>query len=622
MTVAPIKEGKVLNRLNLSKETAAQAAIDDVLRDVERRLFVSPFGCCHVNLVASILKMCHSQSCGKCVPCRIGLSQLSNILDKILYGVSSMDDLKLLEKTAVSIYESADCAIGYETADTVLRGLRNFRDDYINHVNSGKCSPDEGGSVPCVNRCPAHVDIPGYIALVEAGRYADAIRLIRKDNPFPATCGLICEHPCETRCRRNILDVGLNIRGLKRFAVDNSDFVPAHVCAPRTGKRAAVAGGGPAGLSAAYFLALMGHDVRVYEKRKFLGGMLRYGIPSYRLPSKYLQWDIDAILSTGRIEVRTDADVGGDISIDSLRSEFDALFIAIGAHTEKRLGIEGEYLRGVMSAVQMLRGLGSGDMPDFHGKRVIVVGGGNVAMDAARSSVRLGADNVIIAYRRRQNDMTALPEEVEGAVADGCELMTMRAPLRIEGDEQDNLTALWVKPQLTGPVEHGRPKPLDADKPPERIPCDILIIAVGQDIEAENFVKFGIKATRNELQSGPGTGVEGMPGVFTGGDCATGPASAIRAIEAGKVAAANIDLYLGFDHKISVDIDIPAPRMSNKRPWGRVNMQERGASERSGDFDLMEFGMSLEEAKQEAGRCLRCDKFGYGAFRGGRIARW
>jgi NADPH-dependent glutamate synthase beta subunit-like oxidoreductase len=350
--------------------------------------------------------------------------------------------------------------------------------------------------------------------------------------------------------------------------------------------------------------------------------MLRYGIPSYRLPHKDLQWDIDAILSTGGIEVKTDADVGGDISLDSLRSEFDALFIAIGAHTEKKLGIEGEDLRGVMSAVQMLRGLGSGEMPDFNGKRVVVVGGGNVAMDAARSSVRLGADNVIIAYRRRQNDMTALPEEVEGAIADGCELRTMQAPLRIEGDGRDNLTALWVKPQLTGPVEYGRPKPLNADKPPERIPCDILIIAIGQDIEAENFVEFGIKAKRNVLQSGSDASVAGMPGVFAGGDCATGPASAIRAIEAGKVAAANIDHYLGFDHKISVDIDIPIPRMSNKRPWGRVNMQERDASERSGDFGLMEFGMSLEEAKQEAGRCLRCDKFGYGAFRGGRIAQW
>ncbi|MDR1571799.1 MAG: FAD-dependent oxidoreductase [Clostridiales Family XIII bacterium] len=601
------------------------------MADVERRLYVRPFGNCHVNLVASILRLCHSQSCGKCVPCRIGLSQLSNILDDILVGRASMGSLDLLERTAVSIYESADCAIGYETANTVLRGLRSFRDDYVNHVHSGKCSPDEGGSVPCVERCPAHVDIPGYIALVEEGRYADAVRLIRKDNPFPAVCGLICEHPCEKRCRRNILDIGVNIRGLKRFAVDSCGQVPAPVCAPGTGKRVAIIGGGPAGLSAAYFLALMGHEVSIFEKRRFLGGMLRYGIPSYRLPRETLQWDIDAILSTGSVSVELRTDVGVDISLADLRaSGFDSCFVAIGAHTEKKLGLDGEDMRGVISAVHMLRGMGVGRTPDFSGKRVIVVGGGNVAMDVARSSVRLGAKNVTIAYRRRREDMTALQEEVEGAVAEGCELLTLQAPLRIEGDGQDGISALWVQPQIIGPVERGRPRPMEADKPALRLPCDLLILAIGQNIESEHFIQSGIKADRNVLQVLPNGSVEvisdgsaeAMEGVFAGGDCATGPATVIKAIEAGKVAAANIDRYLGFDHKIAPDVKVPEARPANKRSWGRVNMRERGSSVRRGDFDLMELGMSAQEAKQEAGRCLRCDKFGYGAFKGGRVSQW
>jgi NADPH-dependent glutamate synthase beta subunit-like oxidoreductase len=365
----------------------------------------------------------------------------------------------------------------------------------------------------------------------------------------------------------------------------------------------------------------MGHSVTVYEKRNYLGGMLRYGIPSYRLPRKELQWDIDAILSTG-VEVKTGADIGGEISFEELRKQYDAVFIAIGAHTEKRLGIEGENLRGVMSAVQMLRAVGDGKMPDFKGKRVIVVGGGNVAMDAARSAMRMSAANVTIAYRRRQNDMTALPEEVEGAIAEGCEVLTLQSPVKIEGDKDDNVCALWTQPQIIGPIEGGRPKPLDADKPKERIPCDILIIAIGQDIEADHFVKFGVKAKRNVIQTLSGTGVEGLSGVFAGGDCATGPATVIRAVEAGKVAAANIDSYLGFDHEISVDVEIPVPKTGNKKHWGRVTMREKEAAQRKDNFDIMEFGMSLEEAKQEAGRCLRCDRFGYGSFRGGRITQW
>jgi NADPH-dependent glutamate synthase beta subunit-like oxidoreductase len=592
------------------------------MSDIGRRLFVNPFGDCHVNLVASILKMCHAQSCGKCVPCRIGLSQLYNIIEDILEGRADAGSLGLLEETALSIYESADCAIGYEAAGTVIKGLRNFRDDYENHVANGRCSPDAEGSVSCVDRCPAHVDIPGYIGLVEVGRYDDAVKLIRKDNPFPAACGLICEHPCETRCRRRILDIGLNIRGIKRFAVDNcGSTVSVPTSAPGTGKKVVVIGGGPAGLSAAYFLRLMGHAVTVYEKRNYLGGMLRYGIPSYRLPREELQWDIDAILSTG-IDVHRATVVMDDNSLRELRGQYDAMFIAIGAHTEKRLGLPGENLRGVMSAVQMLRAIGDGKLPDFKGKRVVVIGGGNVAMDVARSSVRLGAARVSVAYRRRQNDMTALPEEILGAIAEGCEILALQAPVALEGDSEDNVTALVTQPQIIGPIEDGRPKPLNADKSQERIACDIVIMAVGQDIEAESFVRFGVKAKRNVLQTEISTSIEGMPGVFAGGDCATGPATAIRAIEAGKVAAANIDNYLGFDHKISVDVAIPNPRQLDKRHWGRVNLREKEASERKDNFDIMELGMSREEAVQECGRCLRCDHFGYGAFRGGRHDQW
>jgi len=356
--------------------------------------------------------------------------------------------------------------------------------------------------------------------------------------------------------------------------------------------------------------------------------MLRYGIPSYRLPRRQLQWDIDAILGTGGIEVKYGVDMGTDIGIrEVLDSGYDALFVSIGAHTEKKLGIDGENLRGVFSAVQLLREMGHDTanerkLPDFKGKRIVIVGGGNVAMDAARTMLRLGASNVRIVYRRRREDMTALEEEIAGATEEGCELLTLLAPEHIEGTEDGGIAALWAQPQIIGPIKDHRPTPVNANKPAVRIPCDYLILAIGQDIEAEPFVKFGIKTRRNIIETQPDGSIAGMPGVFAGGDCATGPATVIRAIESGKVAAANIDNYLGYDHKIDFDLEVPGPKLSNKTPWGRVNIGEREPSDRNHDFDIIEYGMSAEEALQECGRCLRCDKFGYGSFRGGRNTQW
>jgi len=252
------------------------------------------------------------------------------------------------------------------------------------------------------------VDIPGYIALVGEERYADAVTLIRKDNPFPTACALVCEHPCEARCRRNMIDDSVNIRGLKRMAVDYSVEVPNPENAESTGKKIAIIGGGPSGLSAAYYLQLMGHQTTVFEKRKRLGGMLVYGIPSYRLPRERLEEDIKTILDTGA-EVRMETSIGSnddEISMNQLRDEYDAVYISIGAHTDKKIGIENEDANGVISAVEMLRNIGDNEMPNFKDKTVAVIGGGNVAMDVARSAIRLGAKKVNVVYRRRKVDMT------------------------------------------------------------------------------------------------------------------------------------------------------------------------------------------------------------------------
>lgn len=612
-----------MSRLSIITQNSAQRTVEELYKDLERRIVASPPGLCPVDMAASFLKMCHAQSCGKCVPCRVGLGQLEKLLDDVLNGDATLETIDVIEQTARSIFYSADCAIGYEAAKMILKGIKGFRSDFEEHVLRGRCSLELNQPVPCVSQCPAGVDVPGYIALVGEGRYQDAVRLIRKDNPMPAVCGLICEHPCEVRCRRTMMDDPINIRGLKRFAVEHAGEVPVPEPAKSTGRKVAVIGGGPGGISAAYYLALMGHKVTIYEKQKQLGGMLRYGIPNYRLPRSVLDGEIRQLLRIG-IEVVTEAEVGEEpYLLRDIQPRYDAMYVAIGAHIDRKIGMEGEDASGVMSAVEMLREIGDGEMPDFSGKDIIVIGGGNVAMDVARTAVRLGAGRVRIAYRRRKVDMTALPEEVEGAVAEGCEVLDLHAPTRIEKDENGNVAALWVQPQIIGLMKNGRPVPKDAAVPEVRLACDRVLVAIGQGIDSQHFGEFGLPITRGAaIDAFDWSGVKNMEGVFAGGDCVTGPATVIRAIAAGKVAAANIDEYLGYNHVITCDVEIPRVRLNDRHTCGRVNMKEREAFERSGDMELIECGMTHEEACQEAGRCLRCDHFGFGVFKGGRVDKW
>lgn len=588
---------------------------------MERRIESSPPGLCPVDMSRAFLEICHAQSCGKCVPCRVGLGQLKNLITDVLDGKATIRTLTEIHETAKSIMESADCAIGYEAANMVYKGAIGFKDDYVEHIMYHRCLSTLKQPVPCVSRCPARVDIPGYIALVREGRYEDAIRLIRKDNPFPTTCGFICEHPCEALCRRNMIDDAVNIRGLKRMAADTAGYVAPPECAESTGKNIAVVGGGPGGLSAAYFLQLMGHQVTVYEMLPKLGGMLRYGIPNYRLPKERLDDDIQAILDTG-VKVDCRKAIGKDYSIVDLKEKYDAVLITIGASTDKKLGLEGEDAKGVISAVQFLRDVGYGTQESLEGKEVAVIGGGNVSMDAVRTSVRLGAKKVSIVYRRRVADMTALPDEISGAEAEGVEIKTLMAPSRIEKDEEGNVKGIWVTPQMISNIKDGRASVKPTGEDDVFIPCQTLIVAIGQDIEYQHFEEAGVPVQRGKINVEKFGGFEEMPGVFAGGDCATGPSTVISAIAAGKVIAANIDEYLGYHHEITADVEIPEPKLEDKPACGRVNLTEREAGERVKDFEGVENCMTEKEACQEAGRCLRCDHFGYGIFKGGRDTKW
>lgn len=609
----------------MSKLSVAPVARDDAkqnayMQEFARRIEATPPGMCPVAMQLSLLQASGCQTCGKCTPCREGIPQLEGMLESVLAFEGTPDLLTTMRKKARVIRDTADCAIGWHAADVFLQGMDTFAAEYESHVTKFACQEGIAQTVPCETMCPAHVDVPAYIALVGEGDYAGAINMIRKDNPFPTACAFVCEHPCETRCRRTLIDAPINIRGIKKFAVDNlaADKVATPTAAEPTGKKIAIIGGGPSGLTCAYFSALMGHEVHVFEGRKQLGGMMRYGIPAYRFPRERLDEDIRAILSTGNITVHYESHIGTE-EMKQIASDYDAVYVAIGAQGGKGLRMDGTDAEGVMSAVELLTKIGDNEYPDFTGKKVVVIGGGNVAMDCARTSVRAGAESVTIAYRRRIDDMTALRAEIDSAMQEGVEMLTLQAPDHIEA-ENGHCTALYTQPQMIGPVRGGRPSPQKADKPLLRIEADIVLIAVGQAIESAPFEEFGMEADRTYFEADEYLQSIGTAeNVFVGGDCQNGPKTVILAIGAGKVAARNIDDYLGFDHELDCGVTAPAPRPNNRVACGRVNIVERPARERKNDFDAVEVEMSLEEAQQECGRCLRCDHYGCGVMEGGRV---
>ena len=614
-----------MSRLTIESRTLVEQGYDVLAQRVAQRVTAMPAEQCPVDFTYSLGHLFASESCGKCTPCRVGLRQATRLLKKILEGDGEQADLVLLRKTAQTLFDSADCAIGFEAGRMLLSSLDDFAEDYESHIKRDACATKHFKYPPCQAICPAHVDIPGYVALVNEGRYADALRVIRNDNPLPTVCGYVCEHPCEAACRRSLVDSPVNICGLKRFAADNAPADKPRPNQPATGKSVGVIGGGPAGLTTAYYLALMGHDVTIYEQRPKLGGMVRYGIPDYRLPQESLDRDIDFILATG-VRAECGVSIGKDIPLADLRAKHDALCLSIGAHTDKKLGIEGEQSRGVISAVTFLRAAGDGAPIDLTGKRVVVVGGGNVAMDCTRTAKRLGAASVECVYRRRIADMTALSEEIEEAMAEGCQISPLKAPVRIEADENDEVAALIVQPQLISTVKRGRPAPINADAPEERIPCDVVLVAIGQAIESKPF-EYVVQTERGKLLVNPDGSTmlsshhgEGLI-LFAGGDAISGPATVIRSIASGKVAAANIDAALGYQHDVFDEVDLPQVKPT-LLATGRVELADRNFTEAAKDFDIAKVGMTVQGAVQESARCLHCDHHGFGAICGKGASKW
>ncbi len=563
---------------------------------------------CVPDVARYFVDFTRSESCGKCAPCRLGTTQLYRILDDICSGRGSMEDLDLLVRLGTSIKESSLCGLGQTAPNPVLSTIRYFRDEYVAHIRDKKCPAVvcEGlVDAPCKHACPAGVDVPRYLRAIAAGNYDEALNTIREQLPFPSICGRICYHPCEAKCRRGLLDDPGAIRALKRIASERGRPAPLKR-QPRTGKSIAVVGSGPGGLTAAFFLSLKGHDVTVFEAGKKLGGMMRTAIPRFRLPEDVLDAEIAEVRKAGfKVKTRTRVDTPRTLR----RKGFDAVFVAIGMQRGLPLGIPGEDDPAVVDCLEFLARANVGRALPV-GKKAAVIGGGNSAMDAARTARRLGAEEVRILYRRTRREMPADEEEINDAAEEGVKIDFLVLPTSIERGG-DALRVRCVRMQLGEIDSSGRPRPEPIAGSEFGLEFDTVISAIGQapDLHRRSTLESdrrGRLAVREE------TLVTSHDGVFAGGDVVTGPASVIDAVAAGRRAASSIDTYLGGDGNI--DLVLTAPEdTEGLEPLGeqgeerRIPVRRRSPQRRVRDFEEVELGYTMRQARLEARRCLRCD---------------
>ncbi len=576
-------------------------------------LIVMDENTCMVDIARYFLEFVQSESCGKCTPCRVGTKKMLTILDAISRGQAKLEDLDQLELLAEHIKKGSLCGLGQTAPNPVLSTLRHFREEYEEHIVLKTCRAAvcEGlVRAPCQHACPAGVNVPEYLALAAEGRLTEAANIIRRRNPFVSVCGRVCDHPCEQRCRRSEIDQPLAIRALKRYIADHMDDYDTPMARPAQGQaEVAIIGSGPAGLSCAYFLALMQRPSVVFEAQPIPGGMLALGIPEFRLPKDILKREIDFILSHG-VKLRTDSRI--DDVTELLKDGFKAVFVATGGQRGKSIDIEGIDLKGVIDALEFLcdRALGKG--LDCRGKRIVVLGGGNAAVDVARSAVRLGADRVTILYRRTQHEMPAYEEEIEGAIEEGVELVILGIPKRILGKGGAVLAIEFLRAELGQADADGRRRPVPVEGSETTIQCDIVIPAIGQIASTEPLnVIGGPELTKWGTVKVDPVGLNTtVDSIFSGGDCVTGPASVIGAIAAGQKAAVSIDKMLGgsgnLPHDVGFSFTKPDEEALAKAPL-RPEEKSIPPKERKRGFAEVVLGLDRSMALAEAGRCLRCD---------------
>jgi NADH:ubiquinone oxidoreductase subunit F (NADH-binding)/NADPH-dependent glutamate synthase beta subunit-like oxidoreductase/(2Fe-2S) ferredoxin len=569
---------------------------------------------CMVDMARFFMDFCRDESCGKCTACRIGTKRMLEILERICRGQGRDGDIELLEDLAKSIKDTALCGLGQTAPNPVLSTIRYFRDEYEAHIKDKRCPAvvcSELFDAPCQHMCPVGMDIPAYIALVRARRYDDAYKVLTRTNPFPIVCGRVCGHPCQSKCRRGQLDAPLAIKNLKRFITDYATRPRVETIPISQPEKIAVIGAGPAGLTMALEMKKRGYAVTVFEQLPEAGGMLRWGIPEYRLPRDLLDQEIQDILNTG-VTLRTNTCIGKDIGFEELQRNFEIIYIAAGAQKSMPLGISGDDAEGVFGAVEWLREYNMGKRVKV-GRHVAVVGGGNSAVDAARTAVRLGAETVTIYYRRERKDMPAQEDEISAAEEEGIHIRYLVAPEKILLEKGKVSGMVSTKMRLEAFDRSGRRRPVPIEGSRFTDLLDMIISAVGQTGDF-NFLKpeSTVETTRTTIKVDTGLKTTN-PKVWAGGDVVTGPAMVIDAIRAGRDASQIIDTALRTTKgqkpwtPTEEPIEIPFEADEEAVEQAQMPMPELDGSARKGNFAEVEIGYTEEMALAEAGRCMRCD---------------
>ncbi len=573
---------------------------------------------CMVDTARYFMDFIRDESCGKCAACRIGTKRMLEILERITRGEGEEGDVELLIELGKTIQDTAMCGLGQTAPNPVLSTIQYFREEYDEHIRNKYCRAGVCSELfisPCENTCPANVNVPGYMSLVAAGRFVDAYHLIRQENPFPAVCGRICTRPCESKCRRRTVDESIAICDLKRFVADyamqNQKGYTRDIVFPKNGKSVAIIGAGASGLTCAYYLARIGYDVDVFEEHDTAGGVLAYGIPEYRLPKDVLDHEVKLIEQEG-VKIHLGTGVGKDILFSELKARYDSIYVATGTQLPQKVNIPGESLPGVVHGIKFLK-LANTHQPIEMGDNVVVIGGGNTAIDSARTALRLGAKKVTILYRRTRDMMPAYEMEVCEAVEEGIEIIELAAPLRFIAGKDGRVGKIeCVRMELGEFDASGRRKSVFVEGSNFMLQSDMVIPAVSQyaDFPFIGKDEIGLTPWGTFVLQGD-TQMTTMEGVFAGGDVTRGPDEVIRAIADGKNAAISIDKYLGGKGKLNKGEPIDIPKITDEDEivaHERFPLEMLDPETRKNTFDEVVQGYHKLNAVAEAMRCLHCER--------------
>ena len=582
---------------------------------------------CMVDVAKYFINFLKDESCGKCVPCREGTQRMFEILTDITTGKGTEEDLNLLEELGVVIKETSLCGLGQTAPNPVLATLHHFRNEYIDHITKKRCTAavcQEIISSACQHTCPIDTEASVYISLIARKKYAEALQIIKKDNPLASVLARVCNHPCEAKCRAGEGGDPIAIRDLKRFATDyglrNNLALKIESVAKNKQGKIAIIGSGPAGLTCGFYLAQKGYAVDIFEKLPVIGGMLAVAIPEYRLPRKILKTDIDFIKSSG-VKIQTNKTLGKDFTIDSLfKQGYKAMFLASGAHKSWKLNMPGEDVEGVLPGMQVLTSINLGQEIKI-GKNVGVIGGGNSAVDAARAVLRTGMpENVTIFYRRTIAEMPAYEEEVEAAIGEGIKIEFLVTPKKVIAENGKLKTCEFMRMKLGKVDESGRKRPVPIEGSEFEVKLDTLIVAIGEQPDV-SFIQedSGLKVSRRgTLVADQETFTTDRDGVFAGGDLVTGPNTVVDAVASGKIAAESIDKFLRGEEikreykltrpsKYIEPLELSDEELEELLTAKRPAMAQLSPAERKSNFQEVDQGLTEEQAIKEAKRCLRCE---------------